>query len=120
LMDRINANNKKLGELAGKLGRDESKLRHLQYEEGSIKGSAAQAKEKVLKAMVHQYHQKHAVMDDEKKIKAELADKNSLRSKANKQTREAEVLARKEPTMGNVIWQQMLPNLSGPKWWMRR
>merc|ERR1711912_10066 len=102
LMARIKSNNQKLRGLANKLGSDESKLRHLQYEEGSIKGSAAQAKEKVLKAMVHQYHQKQALMGDEKKVKAELADENSTRSKANRKTHEAEKLARKEPKMSKV------------------
>merc|ERR1711988_135520 len=97
VMARIDRNNKKLGDLANKLGRDESKLRHLQYEEGAIKGSAAQAKEKVLKAMVRQYHQKPALMGDEKKVKAELADENSTRSKANRKTHAAEKMARKTP-----------------------
>jgi len=117
VMDRIKENTASAATLQRKLGGAESKLRHLQYEEGQTKGIAAQAKEKVLKAMIHQYHQKQALMGDEKKVKAELADENSTRSRANRATHSAEKLARKDGDTTGVkgaadkarnLWSQMV------------
>merc|ERR1719231_1409019 len=67
--------------------------------------------------MIHQYHQKQALMGDEKKVKAELADENSTRSRANRATHSAEKLARKEGDTTGVksaadkargLWGQMV------------
>merc|ERR1711998_509649 len=98
----IKANHKRSKELQGQLKRAEAKLRQAHFEEGRLKGSAAQAKEKLLKAMVTQYHQKQALKSESQKVLDELKDEKSTRYKANKATQEAVKLAKTIPDQQQV------------------
>jgi len=102
VMTRIKRNQKEAKKLGKDLIKAKEALRQRVFEEQRFKTSAAVAKEKLMKALVQDEHQKMAMKAAKTSVADELKDQNSLRAKANKATTEAVALAEKEPTMAKV------------------
>jgi hypothetical protein len=89
VMSRIKRNTELTVKQQAKLKQAQARLRKLQYGEGEAAQTAASAREKLLKALVKQIHQKNGLKSHAQKAIDELKDVKSTRYKANYATGEA-------------------------------
>jgi len=102
VMGRIKRNHARTKAQQRELARAESALRKGKYAEQNVSQLAKSSKEKLIKAMVTQIHQKNALKTDAQLAIDELKDEKSTRYKAHKATVKAVKLAKSSKDMGPV------------------